>query len=484
MSSIKETGITVKKNDSFSEWYSQIVLKTGLADYAPVKGFIVLRPYGYSIWESIKDILDKKFKESGHLNGFLPILIPESIIAREEAHFEGFTPEVFWVTKAGNNELNEKLALRPTSESLAYPIFSKWITSYRDLPMKMNYWNSALRAEIKATKPFVRTSEFLWQEGHTVHASEEEAEQEVMLILEIYRELIENHLAIPSLRGFKTDKEKFVGAKYTTTLEGLMADGKALQMGTSHHLGQNFSKPFEIKYLGRDSQEHFAWQTSWGVSWRLIGALIMVHGDDKGLIVPPKVAPIQVIIVPIFKEKDADIVKSNANDIACELEKSCIRIHVDDREEYTSGWKFNEWEIKGVPLRINVGPKDIEKDQVEFVRRDTREKSFVKRAILTEDVISILDQIQNNLLLRAKKLMDENLTKTTSYDTFKSILEKKGGFILTGWCGSQKCENIIKEETGADIRVIPFEGQEESKSTVCVYCHQPAKKMAIFARGY
>ncbi|HZD82659.1 MAG TPA: proline--tRNA ligase [Nitrososphaeraceae archaeon] len=484
MSSIKEIGITVKKNDCFSEWYSQVVLKTGLADYAPVKGFIVLRPYGYSIWESIRDILDKKFKETGHLNGFLPLLIPESIIAKEEAHFEGFTPEVFWVTKAGNNELNEKLALRPTSESLAYPIFSKWITSYRDLPMKINYWNSALRAEIKATKPFVRTSEFLWQEGHTVHSSEEEAEQEVMLILEIYRELIENHLAIPSLRGFKTDKEKFVGAKYTTTLEGLMADGKALQMGTSHHLGQNFSKPFEIKYLGRDSQEHFAWQTSWGVSWRLIGALIMVHGDDKGLIIPPKVAPIQVVIVPIFKEKDADNVKSKANDIAHELEKSCIRIHVDDREEYTSGWKFNEWEIKGVPLRINVGPKDIEKNQAEFVRRDTKEKSLVKRAKLTEDVISILDQIQNNLLFRAKKLLEENLTKTTSYDTLKSILEKKGGFILTGWCGDQKCENRIKEETGADIRVIPFEGQQESKSTVCVYCHRAAKKMAIFARAY
>jgi prolyl-tRNA synthetase len=484
LSSIKESGITVKKNDYFSEWYSQVVLKTGLADYAPVKGFIVLRPYGYSIWESIRNILDKKFKETGHLNGFLPLLIPESIIAKEEAHFEGFTPEVFWVTKAGNNELNEKLALRPTSESLAYPIFSKWIASYRDLPMKINYWNSALRAEIKATKPFVRTSEFLWQEGHTVHACEEEAEQEVMLILEIYHELIENHLAIPSLRGFKTDKEKFVGAKYTTTLEGLMADGKALQMGTSHHLGQNFSKPFEIKYLGRDSQEHFAWQTSWGVSWRLIGALIMVHGDDKGLIIPPKVAPIQVVIVPIFKEKDADIVKSKANDIAYELEKSCIRIHVDDREEYTSGWKFNEWEIKGVPLRINVGPKDIEKDQAEFVRRDTKEKSFVKLSKLTEDAISILDQIQNNLLLRAKKLLEENLTKTTSYDTLKSILEKKGGFILTGWCGDQKCENRIKEETGADIRVIPFEGQQESESTVCVYCHQPAKIMAIFARAY
>ena len=484
LSSVKQSGITVKKNVSFSEWYTQVVLKTGLADYAPVKGFIVLRPYGYSIWESIRSILDRRFKETGHQNGFLPGLIPESLLAREENHFEGFTPEVFWVTKAGNNELSEKLALRPTSETLAYAMFSKWITSYRDLPMKINYWNSALRAEIKATKPFVRTSEFLWQEGHTVHATEEEAEHQVMLILEIYRELIENHLAIPLLKGFKSDKEKFVGAKYTTTLEGLMADGKALQMGTSHHLGQNFSKPFEIKYLGKDTEEHFAWQTSWGISWRLIGALIMVHGDDKGLVIPPKVAPIQVIVIPIFRDKDAELVKSKANEIAYELQKSAIRVHIDDREEYTSGWKFYEWEIKGVPLRINIGPRDIEKDQVEFVRRDTMEKSYIKRTKLIESIISILDQIQNNLLVRARKRLNENLTKTTSYDTLKSILEKRGGFILTGWCGDQVCESKIKEETGADIRVIPFEGQEMCKSIDCIYCRKPAKKMAIFARAY
>lgn len=484
MNTVKQSGITVKKNAGFSEWYIQVVLKTGLADYAPVKGFIVLRPYGYSIWESIRSILDKRFKETGHQNGFLPVLIPESLLAREEKHFEGFNPEVFWVTKAGNNELSEKLALRPTSETLAYPMFSKWITSYRDLPMKINYWNSALRAEIKGTKPFVRTSEFLWQEGHTVHATEKEAEQEVMLILEIYRELIEDYLAIPLIRGFKSDKEKFVGAKYTMTLEGLMADGRALQMGTSHHLGQNFSKPFEIKYLGRDSEQHLAWQTSWGISWRLIGALIMVHGDDKGLVLPPRIAPIQVVIVPIFRDKDAELVISKTNEIAYDLRKSDIRVHVDQRKEYTAGWKFNEWEIKGVPLRINVGPRDIEKDQAELVRRDISEKSFVKRVNLSESVISILTQIQNNLLFQAKKQLEENTTETANYDTLKSILEMKGGFISAGWCEDQECESKIKEETGADIRVIPFEGQKISESKVCIYCSKPSKIVAIFARAY
>jgi prolyl-tRNA synthetase len=484
LNTVKQSGITVKKNAGFSEWYIQVVLKTGLADYAPVKGFIVLRPYGYSIWESIRSILDKRFKETGHQNGFLPVLIPESLLAREEKHFEGFNPEVFWVTKAGNNELSEKLALRPTSETLAYPMFSKWITSYRDLPMKINYWNSALRAEIKGTKPFVRTSEFLWQEGHTVHATEKEAEQEVMLILEIYRELIEDYLAIPLIRGFKSDKEKFVGAKYTMTLEGLMADGRALQMGTSHHLGQNFSKPFEIKYLGRDSEQHLAWQTSWGISWRLIGALIMVHGDDKGLVLPPRIAPIQVVIVPIFRDKDAELVISKTNEIAYDLRKSDIRVHVDQRKEYTAGWKFNEWEIKGVPLRINVGPRDIEKDQAELVRRDISEKSFVKRVNLSESVISILTQIQNNLLFQAKKQLEENTTETANYDTLKSILEMKGGFISAGWCEDQECESKIKEETGADIRVIPFEGQKISESKVCIYCSKPSKIVAIFARAY
>jgi prolyl-tRNA synthetase len=475
-------GITVKKSEDFSEWYTQVVLKAGLADYAPVKGFIVLRPYGYAIWESIRDILDRRFKETGHQNGFLPVLIPESLLSKEEDHFAGFTPEVFWVTKAGDNDLGERLALRPTSETLAYSIFAKWITSYRDLPLKINYWNTALRAEIKATKPFIRTSEFLWQEGHTVHATEDEAEQEVMLILGIYKELVENYLAVPAMTGYKSDSEKFVGAKYTTTLEGLMADGRALQMGTSHHLAQNFSKPFEIKYLGKDTKEHFAWQTSWGVSWRLIGALIMVHGDDKGLVLPPQVAPIQVVIVPIHKDKDAELVKGKAGEIESELKKAGIRAHMDGRDEYTSGWKFNEWEMKGVPLRINIGPRDIEKGQVEFVRRDTKEKMQSDRAKLVDTATSLLAKIQEGLLARARAFLDENISRPATYGEFKSIIEGRGGFVKAGWCGREECESKIKEETGADIRVLPFD--QNDKPSKCIYCGQDSKKAAIFARAY
>jgi prolyl-tRNA synthetase len=474
-------GITVKKSEDFSEWYTQVVLKTGLVDYAPVKGFIVLRPYGYAIWESIRDLLDRRFKETGHQNGFLPVLIPESLLSKEEDHFAGFTPEVFWVTKAGDNDIGEKLALRPTSETLAYSIFAKWITSYRDLPLKINFWNTALRAEIKATKPFVRTSEFLWQEGHTVHATAQEAEQEVMVILDIYRELIEEYLAVPAIRGFKSDKEKFVGAEYTATLEGMMADGKALQMGTSHHLGQNFSKPFEIKYLGKDTQEHFAWQTSWGVSWRLIGALIMVHGDDKGLIIPPKVAPIQVVVVPIYRDKDAELVKGKAAEIAHVLKKTGIRTHVDDRDEYTSGWKFNEWEMKGIPLRINIGTRDMEKGLVEFVRRDSREKTQHEQSKLAKVADELLQAIQKDLYERAKEMLDGFMSRPTSYDSFKTAVER-GGFVAAGWCMAQECEIKIKEETGADIRVMPFD--QEDKPERCVYCGKPAKKLAFFGRAY
>lgn len=479
----ESVGITVKKNVDFSEWYSQVVLKTALADYAPVKGFIVLRPYGYAIWESIRDILDKRFKETGHQNGFLPVLIPESLLAKEEDHFAGFTPEVFWVTKAGNKELDEKLALRPTSETLAYSIFAKWITSYRNLPLKINFWNSALRAEIKSTKPFIRTSEFLWQEGHTVHATEQEAEQEVVSIVDIYKDLIENYLAVPVIAGYKTDREKFVGAKYTMTLEGLMpVEGKALQMGTSHHLSQNFSKPFGIKYLGKDTKEHFAWQTSWGVSWRLVGGLIMVHGDDRGLILPPQVAPIQVVIVPIHKDKNANLVKEKAREIEFELKNNGIRAYLDDRDEYTSGWKFNEWEMKGVPLRINIGPRDIEEGQVEFVRRDTKEKRPAERGKLVYIATSILAQIQGSLLAKAREFLEANTFKPADFESFKSIIQTKGGFLLAGWCGQEQCESKIKEETGADIRVIPF--NQNQKPATCIYCGQESKKSAIYARAY
>jgi prolyl-tRNA synthetase len=482
LSSVSSPGIDAKKNEDFSEWYTQVVLKAGLADYAPVKGFIVMRPYGYAIWGSIRDILDIKLKETGHQNGFLPVLIPESLLSKEEDHFAGFTPEVFWVTKAGNSDIGERLALRPTSETLAYSVFAKWITSYRDLPLKINFWNTALRAEIKATKPFIRTSEFLWQEGHTVHGSEEEAELEVMSILDIYKELVEGYLAVPVVRGLKSDSEKFVGAKYTTTLEALMPDGKALQMGTSHNLAQNFSKPFEIKYLGKDTKEHFAWQTSWGVSWRLIGALIMVHGDDKGLVLPPHVAPIQVVIVPIHKDKDAKLVKDEASEIELELKRVGIRAYVDGRDEYTSGWKFNEWEMKGVPLRINLGPRDIEKGQAEFVMRDTKEKIQADRTKLVDTANSLLSKIQDRLLLRARAFLDENISRPTSYGEFKSIIDRKGGFVMAGWCGREECEGKIKQDTGSDIRVMPFDQNDRPEK--CIYCGLDSKKAALFARAY
>lgn len=483
MSSQPESpGITAQKGVSFSDWYAQVVLKAGLADYAPVKGFIVLRPYGYAIWESIRDILDTRLKETGHQNAFLPVLIPEGLLSREKDHFAGFTPEVFWVTKAGNNDIGERLALRPTSETLAYSIFAKWISSYRDLPLKINYWNSALRAEIKATKPFIRTSEFLWQEGHTVHATEQEAEEEVAMILDIYRQLIEDYIAVPTVGGYKSDKEKFVGAKYTTTLEGMMADGRALQMGTSHHLAQNFSIPFEIKYLGKDTRQHFAWQTSWGVSWRLIGALIMVHGDDKGLILPPRVAPIQVVIVPIYRDKDAEPVIQHAAKIESELRQAGFKAHMDSRAEYTSGWKFNEWEMKGVPLRINIGSRDIDKGVIEFVRRDTREKSQANRESLVETAERLLDLIQESLLQKATLLLNGKISKPSGYDEFKSILEDKGGFLSAGWCGRSECEEKIKEETGADIRVIPFD--QSDKPERCIFCGKTCEKVVMFAKAY
>ena len=455
---VKDIGITVKKNHDFSEWYTQIVLKAQLADYSPVKGFIVLRPYGYKIWELLREQLDKKLKETGHENGFLPILIPESLLSREEDHFSGFIPEVFWVTQTGDNKLSEKLAIRPTSETLAYQIFSKWIMSYRDLPLKLNFWNSALRAEIKSTKPFIRNSEFLWQEGHTVHAEEKEAEDEVYSILEIYKILIEQYLSIPTISGFKSDKEKFVGAIYTTTLESLMPDGKALQMATSHHLGQNFSKPFEIKFLDNNSKQRFGWQTSWGISWRLIGALIMTHGDDKGLVLPPKISPIQVVIVPIYKSKDKQEVLIQSEKISKILENDGIRVYLDARDEYTSGWKFHDWELKGVPLRINIGSRDIQNRQIELVRRDNFEKLAVS---VDDDVLKkisdVLEEIQNNLLIRAKHILDEGMVTAKDYQHLKDIFKTEAnGFVKSTWCGKLECEEKIKEETGADIRVIPF----------------------------
>jgi len=477
----KEVGITVSKSENFSEWYTQVVIKTELVDYAPVKGLIVLRPDGYSIWESIKESLDKKLKETGHRNGFLPVLIPESLLAKEKEHFEGFNPEVFWVTHSGTSEIGDRLALRPTSETLAYSLFSKWIRSWRDLPLKINFWNSALRAEIKGTKPFLRTSEFLWQEGHTVHATKDEAEKEVADILELYKKTIEEELAVPVVTGKKSEKDKFVGAVYTNTLESLMPDGKALQMGTSHFLGQNFSKPFDVKYLDKNNSEIFAWQTSWGVSWRLIGGMIMTHGDDKGLVLPPKVAPIQVVIIPIYYSKED---KENVLQKACQIKDSLsnndIRVHLDDREQLTPGFKFNDWEMKGIPIRIEIGPKDIAKNQIVLARRHNQTKISLDIDGLTEKTLSELKNIQKEMFDAAKKILDERVVRVSEYQQFKKELEN-GKMIDCSWCGNQTCEDKIKEETGADLRVIP---SDNTKAETCIYCKNSGTTNVLFARGY
>jgi prolyl-tRNA synthetase len=478
----KELGITVKKSFDFSDWYTQCVLKSGIADYSPSKGFIVLRPYGYAIWEIIKEILDNELKRTGHKNGFLPLLIPESLLTKEKDHFDGFMPEVFWVTRSGDCDLGEKLAVRPTSETLAYSMFSKWISSYRDLPLKLNFWNSALRAEIKSTKPLIRNSEFLWQEGHTAHTDESDAEKEVKMILDVYKYLIEEYLAIPTISGLKSDKEKFVGAKYTTSLESLMADGKVLQMATSHNLGQNFSKPFEIKFLDKDTNEQFVWQTSWGISWRVIGALIMVHGDDKGLILPPKISPTQVIIVPIYKDQSREVVKQKAYELEKKLKDFNIRAFTDDRDEYTSGWKFNDWEMKGVPLRANIGLRDIEDNQVELIRRDTKERFYVKEKEFVNQTLSILQKIQSNLLDSAKKHLQTNTRTAASLVELLSVLDATGGFVACSWCGKRECEDLVKEKTTADIRILPF--NPKNNVSTCIACGNQDTIEVYFGRAY
>ena len=479
----KEIGVTTKKADDLSEWYTQIVTKAELADYAPVKGFIILRPYGYSIWDRIKDILDRKLKASGHSNAYFPLLIPEGYLQKEATHFKGFTPEVFWVTQSGDNQLSERLAVRPTSETIVNDAYAKWVRSWRDLPLLINLWNSVLRSEITTTRPFLRTSEFLWQEGHTVHATKEDTDQEVMMILEFYRQLIEDEMAIPVLLGYKSEKEKFRGALYTTTLEAMMPDGKAIQMGTSHNLGQNFSKPFEIKYLGKDEQVHYAWTASWGVSWRLISAMIMLHGDDRGLVVPPRIAPIQVILVPIyFKEKESEEVTQKTKTMTETLRKAGIEAQADFRDQYTPGWKFNDWELKGVPLRIEVGPRDVANKQCVLVRRDNLQKLTVKDEDTIDMVKSNLEEIQKDLYAKAKQTLEQSIQKVTTYDEFKKIAEGRGGFIKASWCGETVCEEQIQNDTAATIRTLPL--NEEQPFSKCVRCGKPASKVGYFARSY
>jgi prolyl-tRNA synthetase len=480
---MSDTGVTVKKSQDFSEWYVQVVLKAELADYAPVKGCMIIRPDAYAVWEKIQEVVNQKIKATGHSNVYFPMFIPESFLKKEAEHFAGFTPEVAWITQGGDTPLEEKLAVRPTSETIMYAMFSKWIRSWRDLPLKINQWCNIVRWETKATKLFLRTREFLWQEGHTAHATAEEAEAEVMYALGEYKDIMENYLAIPVVVGTKSDSEKFAGALYTTALESIMPDGKALQMGTSHNLGQHFAKVFDVKYIGEDKQDHYVWQTSWGITTRLIGAMIMVHGDDKGLVMPPKVAPTQVVIVPIpFKGLEAEAIAAKTKEIADTLKAHGVSVILDDRNEYTPGWKFHQWELKGIPIRIELGPRDLKANQVVMVRRDTGQKTPVIEADIPTTVDKLLVEIQNNLFAKAKAILQEKTTPVQNYDEFKKVLEEKGGFIKAAWCGSPDCEAKIKDETGATIRIRPFQIEEPTSN--CIICAMKAKETAYFARSY
>jgi prolyl-tRNA synthetase len=480
---MSDTGITVKKTEDFSEWYTQVVLKSKLADYAPVRGCMIFREDSYAIWEKIQEIFNQKIKATGHRNVYFPMFIPENYLKKEAEHFQGFTPEVAWVTTGGDTELEEKLAIRPTSETIMYATYAKWIRSWRDLPIKLNQWCNIVRWETRATKLFLRTREFLWQEGHTAHATKQEADQEAMQILEDYKDVMETYLAVPVLAGKKTEMEKFAGALYTLTLEAMMPDGKALQMGTSHQLGQNFSKVFDIKFLDQNEKEQYAWQTSWGFSTRMIGALVMLHGDDKGLVLPPKVAPTQVVIVPIpYKGAEPEQITAKAKEIHKKLEQHCILTILDDRAEYTPGWKFNEWEMKGVPIRIEIGPRDLKQKQITLARRDTQQKTTAKEEETVATVTKLLQEIQENLFNKAKKLLQENITTVKTYNEFKTVLQDKGGFIRATWCGNSKCEEKIKDETGATIRIVPFE--KEKPFSKCVYCGKEAKEVVYFAKSY
>jgi len=435
-----EKGITAKKSENFSEWYTQVITKAELIEYTSVSGCIVYRPYSYEIWEGIKEYFDKEIKKLGVKNAYFPLFIPESLLTKEKEHVEGFSPEVAWVTHGGKSKLAEKLAVRPTSETIMYDSYKKWIRSYQDLPLLINQWVNIVRWEFKHPMPFIRGREFLWQEGHTVHATEEGAEKETYVILDKYADVFEDLLAIPMLKGTKSEREKFAGANYTLSVETMFPDGKAIQGATSHGLGQNFAKAFDIKFVDKDDKVKYGWQNSWGLSTRSIGIMIAVHGDDKGLVLPPKIAPIQVVVVPIIFEKTKDAVLTKANEIAKSLG---VRVEFDDRENYSPGWKFNQWEMKGVPLRIEIGPKDLEKGHAMVVRRDTGEKTPIKFDDLKTKVKEMLDLIQKDLFSKAKKFLDSNMVDVTTMDEMKKAISEKK-FVSIPWCGEPNVKNRLK----------------------------------------
>ena len=473
-------GITTRSED-FSRWYTDVIIGARLADYSPVKGCMVIRPNGYSLWEKMQSYLDKMFKATGHENAYFPLLIPESFLEKEAEHVEGFAPECAVVTHGGGKKLEEPLVIRPTSETIIWAMFKKWIMSYRDLPLLINQWCNVLRWEMR-TRLFLRTTEFLWQEGHTAHATAEEAEEETLRMLNIYQTFAQDYAAIPVIAGRKSDREKFAGALHTYTIEALMQDGKALQAGTSHNLGQNFAKAFDVTFQDQQGKQQLVYATSWGMSTRMIGALIMTHGDDQGLVLPPRLAPLQVVFVPILKGKVGHgEILTYIEKIASSLDKE-ISYRVDAREEYTPGWKFNEWEQAGVPIRIEVGPRDLEAGAVLAVRRDTGDKMTIPEDSVKERVRELLDDIQTSLYKRALKFREENTTAVKDFETFKKIVGGKGGFLYTHWCGEPECEDQIKQETMATIRCIPLE--QEGRGGACVRCGKESGERVYFAKAY
>jgi len=471
-----ELGITTKKEDDMADWYSQVVLKAQVADHSPVKGTMIIRPYGYAIWQNIVNFLDGNIKKRGVENAYFPSFIPESFFKKEAEHAKGFAPEVAWV--ANKDESGEKLALRPTSETIMYHSYARWIRSWRDLPLRINQWCNIIRWEVKDVKMFLRSREFLWQEGHCVYRTEDECNRETLIYLEEYRKVVEDLLAVPVLTGMKTDKERFAGALRTYTLEGFMPDGKALQLGTSHDLGQGFAKAFGIKYADEDEKVQVPWQNSWGLSTRTVGAVIMMHSDNKGLVLPPNVAPTKAVIIPIIFKDKKDAVMNKAKEIM----KNLTDVKLDDREEYSSGWKFNEWELKGVPVRIEIGPKDIEKGQVVMVRRDTGEKKFVQELDVKSELKNILKDIQDNLYQKAKDFMMASIVESDNYEDFVKEIEARK-LVKVNFCGSIDCEEDIKEQTGgATTRCIPFDsGKPDCK---CFKCERPAEVVVYFSRNY
>jgi prolyl-tRNA synthetase len=471
------------RSEDFSQWYLDVVLKTEMADYGPVKGCMIIRPYGFAVWEAIQADLDRRIKETGHVNAYFPLFIPKSFLEKEKEHVAGFSPECAWVTVGGGEELEEPLAIRPTSEAMICSMYAKWVGSWRDLPILINQWCNIVRWE-KVTRPFLRTTEFLWQEGHTLHETEQEAEEETMRMLGVYRSVYEEVLAVPVVPGRKSESEKFAGALRTYSIEALMGDGKALQGGTSHNLGQNFATAYGIEYLDRNQQRVKPWSTSWGATTRMIGGLIMTHGDDSGLILPPKVAPHQVVIVPIPPRKGDwnESVLPKARDVRAMLRAAGIRVHLDDRDTQQPGFKYADWEMRGVPLRLELGPKDIEKDQCVLVRRDTREKAFVPLAGAPARIRELLDQIQRDLLARARKFLADNTTRVSSWDEFRQVMADRRGFLIAGWCGDAECEAKIKQETRATVRVIPLEG--DVRPGACVRCGRPSPQEVYFAQAY